>query len=367
VRKPGAMIPQADPGLRFAAHGAAIQEAFRRVLESRTFILGNEVAQFEAEFARYIGVAHAVGVSSGTDALRFALAALGVKPGDQVITVAMTHLGTAVAIENTGATPVFVDVDAQSRCIDPQAVEAAITTATTAIIPVHLHGYPAPMEAIIRIAARHGLAVLEDCAHAHGATIEGRKTGAFGHAAAFSFYPTKNLGALGDAGMVATNDPALAEHVRRLRNYGQDQTGACVDFGGNGRLDEMQAAFLRVLLPGLDHHNAERRKLAAAYRVWLTGASIGLPPEHEGAVYHQFAIEVENRDAVRHRILNVHGIGTGLHYAPAVHQHPHMARPGLSLPSTERLAGRTLSLPIQPEVTQDNVARIANAVLESIH
>ena len=270
-------IPQADPRRRFLARRQEIEGAIARVLERGTFILGPEVAAFEAEFAALSGARHAIAVASGTDALRLALMALGIKPGDEVITVAMTFAATALAIEAVGAKPVFVDVDPATRCIDPDALAAAIGPATAAIIPVHLHGHPASMPAIGAIAARHGLAVIEDCAQAHGARLDGRPVGTFGQAAAFSFYPTKNLGALGDAGAVVTDDPALAARLARLRHYGFDAHDRCIETGTNARLDELQAAILRVLLPDLAALNAQRRTLAAQYRARLEGRSACRP------------------------------------------------------------------------------------------
>ena len=228
------MIPQADPKQRLFEARDEIRRAIARVFDRGSFILGDELAAFEAEFATYVGVRHAVGVSSGTQALSLALAALGIGRGDEVITVSMTFAATAAAIEAVNAIPVFVDVDPATRCIDPALVAAAIGPDTAAIVPVHLHGFPAPMESLLAIAARHGLAVIEDCAQSHGATIAGRRTGAFGQAGAFSFYPTKNLGAAGDGGAVTTDDPAVAAKVRRLRNYGLDETQQCVEFGVNG-------------------------------------------------------------------------------------------------------------------------------------
>jgi dTDP-3-amino-3,4,6-trideoxy-alpha-D-glucose transaminase len=360
-----APIPRADPARRFAARRAEIDRAIARVLASGRFILGAEVAAFETEFADFLGARHAVGVASGTQALALALAALGIKPGDEVVTVAMTFVATAIAIEEVGAKPVFVDVDPQTRCMDPGLLDAAIGPATAAILPVHLHGIPAAMSAIVAIAQRHGLAVVEDCAHAHGASIGGRRTGTFGHAAAFSFYPTKGLGALGDAGAVVTNDAAIAARLRRLRNYGFDEAGRSIEPGTNARLDEMQAAILRVLLPDLDEQNAQRRALAAEYRARLANAALALPPADDGAVYHQYAVALEARDAVRERLLAHHRIDTGIHYPLAVHQHPRFARP-IALPVTERLAREFLSLPIQPEVATGEVGRIADALLESI-
>lgn len=359
-------IPRADPGRVFARHRAAIDAAIARVFSRGRFILGEEVAAFEAEFARYLGVHHVVGVASGTQALAFALTAVGIKPGDEVITVAMTFAATAIAIEAAGARPIFVDIDAHTRCMDPRALEAAIGPATAAIVPVHLHGVPALMDAISAVAQRHGLAVVEDCAQSHGATVGDRRTGNLGHAAAFSFYPTKILGCAGDGGAVATNDAGVAARLRRLRHYGFDESDRSIEPGTNGRIDEMQAAILRVLLPEIDQRIARRRRLAAEYRSSLAAMPIALPPLHDGAVYHQYAIALENRDAVRARLFTTHGIDTGIHYPLGVHQHPRFARAGVSLPITERLGRQLLSLPIDPEVADGHVEEISRALGESI-
>jgi dTDP-3-amino-3,4,6-trideoxy-alpha-D-glucose transaminase len=360
------VIPQADPRQRLLESEAEIRQAIARVFERGSFILGEELAAFEAEFATYIGARHAIGVGSGTQALSLALAALGIGRGDEVITVAMTFPATATAIEAVNAVPVFVDVDPITRCIDPALVTAAIGSNTAAIVPVHLHGFPAPMESLLEIAGRHSLAVVEDCAQSHGATIAGRRTGTFGHAAAFSFYPTKNLGAAGDAGAVTTNDPAIAARVRRLRNYGLDEANLCVELGVNGRLDELQAAILRVLLPNLDRHNDDRRRLAAQYRLKLASHAQWLPPIDQGGVYHQFAVTVPNRDQVRLMLARQHGIETGIHYSPGIHRHPHFLRSGVSLPITDKLADQLLSLPIQPQVARNRVETIADALLEAV-
>ena len=359
------MIPQADPKQRLFEARDEIRRAIARVFDRGSFILGDELAAFESEFATYVGVRHAVGVSSGTQALSLALAALGIGRGDEVITVSMTFAATAAAIEAVNAIPVFVDVDPATRCIDPALVAAAIGPDTAAIVPVHLHGFPARMESLLAIAARHGLAVIEDCAQSHGATIAGRRTGAFGQAGAFSFYPTKNLGAAGDGGAVTTDDPAVAAKVRRLRNYGLDETQQCVESGVNGRLDELQAAILRVLLPSLDRHNDERRLLASRYRSKLASHASWLPPNDQGAVYHQFAVAVPNRDRIRLMLASSHGIETGIHYPRGVHRHPHFSRSGVSLPITDQLADRLLSLPIQPQIARDRVDAIADALLEA--
>jgi len=359
------MLPQADPGRRFASHWSDILNAIQQVFARGSFILGEEVERFESEFADYLGVAHVVGVGSGTDALALALKALGIASGDEVITVSLTAPATAISIAEAGAVPVFVDVDRSTRCMDTDALLAAIGPRTAAIVPVHLHGFPAAMEEIMVIARRHGLYVVEDCAHAHGATIGRQRVGSFGHAAAFSHYPTKNLGAAGDAGTVATNDREIAAKIKRMRFYGFDSSQLCVGPGSNRRLDELQAAILRVLLPHLDRHNAERRLLAQAYRSHLTCRNFGLPPEIDGAVYHQFAIEVEHRDQIR-SLLAARGIGTGVHYPIGVHRHPRFTKTGVSLPVTDELSRQLLSLPIQPEITEGRVDNICRSLCESV-
>jgi UDP-N-acetyl-3-dehydro-alpha-D-glucosamine 3-aminotranferase len=359
-------ILRADPGRAFARHRTQIDTAIARVFSRGRFILGEEVVAFEAEFAQYLGVRHVVGVASGTQALSFALSALGIEPGDEVITVSMTFAATAIAIESVGAKPIFVDIDADTRCMDPSRLEAAIGPATAAIVPVHLHGIPAPMDAINSIARRHGLAVVEDCAQSHGAEIGDRRTGNLSHAAAFSFYPTKILPCAGDGGAVATNDPAVAEKLRRLRHYGFDRSNRSIGPGTNGRLDEIQAAILRVLLPGIDQRIAQRREVAAKYRSGLSGMPVELPPFHDGAVYHQYAITLERRDSVRTELLTRYGIDTGIHYPLGVHQHPRFARVELSLPITERLASQLLSLPIEPEIAYGHIDEIVRALNESI-
>jgi dTDP-3-amino-3,4,6-trideoxy-alpha-D-glucose transaminase len=359
-------IPRADPGRVFYEHRAEIDCAIARVFTRGQFILGEEVAAFEAEFARYLGVRYAVGVASGTQALAFALTALGIGPGDEVITVSMTFAATAISIEAVGAKPVFVEIDADTRCMDPSTLEAAIHPVTAAIVPVHLHGAPAPMEAISAIAKRHRLAVVEDCAQSHGAVVGDRRTGSLGDAAAFSFYPTKILCCAGDGGAVTTNDPAVAARLRRLRNYGFDESNRSIEPGSNGRLAEIQAAILRVLLPGLDQRIAHRRRLATEYRSALAEMPVSLPQAQDGAVYHQYAIALEQRDAVRARLLARHRVDTGIHYPLGVHEHPRFARAGVSLPVTERLARQLLSLPIEPEIADGNINAIATALRESI-
>lgn len=358
-------IPQADPARRLNRYRADIDLAIRRVFDSGHLLLGPETASFEDEFARYLGAAHAVAVGSGAAAITIALSALGVGAGDEVIMPALTAVPTAGAVRRAGAAPVFVDVDPATRNLDPGAIESAIGPRTAAIVPVHLHGTPATMQDILAIAARRGLPVIEDCAQAHGASIGGRKLGTFGIAAAFSFYPTKNLGAAGDAGAIVTPDAEVAKRARRMRSHGLDHLGVAIELGETGRIDEIQAAILRVLLPHLDGANAERRDLAALYRSRLAGLPVGLPPEDAGAVYHQFAIAVEQRDRVRARMA-VAGVSTGIHYALGLHQHPAFTRPGLSLGVTEHLCARLLSLPIQPEVAAGRIEVVVDCLHRSL-
>jgi dTDP-3-amino-3,4,6-trideoxy-alpha-D-glucose transaminase len=359
------MIPQADPGRRLNAYRSAIEDAMRRVFDSGQLLLGPETSAFEAEFAAYLGARYAVAVSSGSAALTIALAALGIGTGDEVIAPALTAPATGGAIKRAGARPVFVDVDPLTRNIDPGAVAAAINPRTAAVVPVHLHGAAAPMHEILAIASRHGLQVIEDCAQAHGATLGGRKLGTFGIAAAFSFYPTKNLGAAGDAGAIVVSDPALAERARRLRAHGLDDSGIATMLGETGRIDELQAAILRVLLPHLEEVNGERRRLAAAYRARLADLPISLPPEDEGAVYHQFAILVEQRDRVMARLAAA-GVQTGIHYRRGLHQQPAFGPAAVELRVTEHLCDCLLSLPIQPEVASGRIDEVADRLKRSI-
>lgn len=358
-------IPQADPGRRFGAVRQEILAAIARVLDRGRFILGPETEAFEAEFAAFVGAPHAVGLGSGTEALAIALKAAGLPAGAEVVTVALTAVATAAAIEQAGGRPRFVEIDPATRCMDPDALAAAIGPATAAVVPVHLHGFAAPMPAIMQVAERRGLLVVEDCAQAHGAACGDRPVGGFGHAAAYSFYPTKNLGAPGDAGALTTGDSALAERARRLRSYGWDEERTARGPGGNGRIDEIQAAVLRLLLPDLPAQTAARRALAARYRRGLATLPLELPPEAPGAVYHQFAVAAADRDRLRSDLAAA-GIGTAIHYPRGVHQEPRYAEGAPSLPLTERMARRLLSLPIQPEVAGPQLPRIIGAVSAAV-
>ena len=356
-------IPFAAPMRRFRRYGADVEAALNRVLAGDDAILGRHVESFEDAFARAIGARHAIGVASGTDALRLALQACGIGAGDEVLVPALTAPATAQAVLLTGASPVYVDVEPDRRAMDPQAAADAIGPRTAAILPVHLFGVPANIAALHNLAIRKNLILIEDCAQAHGCTVAGRPVGTFGHAAAFSFYPTKNLGCIGDGGAVVTNDDALADRVRALRNYGwKSPTRISEMVAGPSRLDELQAAVLLAILPHLHDGNMERIAIAQQYRRQLDGR-VTLPEDLPGSVWHQFVVEVDNRKQVRHALDQL-GIGTGIHFDPPLHRHPALAaqRP-TALAVTERLCGRVLSLPIQPEVVGERVEEVADALL----
>ena len=362
-------IPAADPGAGMRAHREAIVAAMQRVLDRGRYILGDECAAFEREFTDWLGGGHAVGVASGTDALMLALRGAGVGPGDEVITVSHTATATAAAIELAGGVPVFADIDLETYTMDPEAAARAVTPRTRVLLPVHLYGHMAPIEPLMALAQERGLALVEDAAQAHGAAWRGRRAGTFGACASFSFYPTKNLPALGDGGLVVTRDAAAADHVRRLREYGWRDRYVSDEPGFNSRLDELQAAILRVRITGLDADNARRRDIAAHYLKALSDAAVTLPverPEHTH-VYHQFVIRHPRRDALREQ-LRERGVGTLVHYPVAVHQQPayrDRARRAGSLERTERAAAEVVSLPIHPELTDAEVTRVADAVREA--
>jgi dTDP-4-amino-4,6-dideoxygalactose transaminase len=345
---------------------AEIVEAVERVLASGWFILGPEVEKFEQEFAAYIGVQHAIGVGSGTDALVIALRALGVgaNVNDEVITVPNTAVATVSAIELAGARPVLVDVHPDTMLMDPTLVERAITPRTRVIIPVHLFGQAADLDPILAIAERHKLRVLEDCAQAHGATYHGRRVGGIGDVAAFSFYPTKNLGAIGDGGMVVANDADLTDRARLLRQYGWRERYQSDIKGMNTRLDELQAAILHAKLPRLEGWNAARRERAALYRQRI-GDRVALPVEmsYGEHAYHLFVVRTPHRDALAAH-LKSNGVGTAIQYPTPIHlqsAYRVLGTPG-SFPASEQLAREILSLPIYPELPLDDVEAIARAV-----
>lgn len=339
-----------------------IDAAIRRVVQRGWFILGPELEAFEQEFAGATSATHAVGVGNGTDALSLALRALDIGPGAEVITSPLSATYTALAILAAGARPVFADVDASRLTLDPKAVAAAVTKRTAAIVPVHLYGQSADMPGIMRIAERHGLAVIEDCCQAHLATCDGCPVGSFGRAAAYSFYPTKNLGALGDGGAITTRDAHLSARVKRLRNGGQTDRYRHDEYGVNSRLDEMQAAILRARLPFLAHWTERRRSLARQYRTALADvASVTVPPEHDrGHVYHLFPVLSPQRDAVR-RQLETAGIETLIHYPVPIPKQRAIASAD-ECPIAERICSEVLSLPLYPALDPSAIARVSDAL-----
>lgn len=351
----GSLTPGPDAG--------AIAQAIERVIDRGWFILGPEVTAFEEEFAAASGARFAVGVGSGTDALALSLRALGIGPGDEVITAPLSAAFSGLAILMAGATPVFADIDPDRLTIDPRAIEAAVTPRTRAIMPVHLYGQPADMPAIASIAERHGLALVEDACQAHFATSAGRPVGTFGAAGAFSFYPTKNLGALGDGGAVITDDAAIAEKLKRLRNGGQVDRYLHAEFGVNSRLDEMQAAILRARLAWLPEWTARRRALALRYRRALAGAKIVVPPERDpGHVYHLFPILSTRREALQQHLAG-RGIGTLVHYPISIPRQPAFAAvAGAACVVSERIAREVCSLPLSHSLTDADVDFVAAAV-----
>jgi dTDP-4-amino-4,6-dideoxygalactose transaminase len=349
--------------LRPGEDAADVQAAIARVVERGWFVLGPELEAFEKAFAHAAGAAHAVGVGNGTDALALSLRAIGIGPGDEVITAPLSAAYSALAIMMTGARPVFADIDPDRLTLDPAAADAAITPRTRAIMPVHLYGQPADMTAIAGVASRHALAIVEDCCQAHLATCAGRPVGSFGVAAAYSFYPTKNLGALGDGGAITVNDPALAAKLRRLRNGGQTDRYQHLEFGFNTRLDEIQAAILRARLAWLPKWTAKRRQLAADYRAALAGADIVVPPELDaGHVYHLFPVLSERREALRQQ-LQARGVETLIHYPVPIPRQPALAseRPA-QCPVADRVCAQVLSLPLHQGLTRDTVQTIAAAL-----
>jgi dTDP-4-amino-4,6-dideoxygalactose transaminase len=360
------MIPILDLQAQYEAIGAELEAAALEVLRSGAYILGPNVRALEQEVAAFVGVAHGVGVASGTDALRLCLHALGLKPGDEVITTPFTFVATANTISRAGATPVFVDIEPDTFNINPAQIEAAISSRTVGIVPVHLYGQAANMDAIMAIAARHGLWVLEDCAQAIGATWNGRPVGRFGIAGCLSFYPTKNLGAAGDAGMIVTTSARFADQIEVLRRHGGRDKYNVEMIGYNSRLDELQAALLRVKLRYLAEWTAARRRVAARYDALLAGAPVTTPAVAAGAthVYHQYTIRAPRRDALIEH-LRRQGIGTMIYYPYPLHRQPIYATLGYaegSLPESERAGREVVSLPIYPELTEAQIETVAGAI-----
>jgi dTDP-4-amino-4,6-dideoxygalactose transaminase len=360
------MILCANPRMQYLSRKEEIDEAVMRVLNRGRYILGDEVNAFETEFAVYLGVKHGIGVGSGTEGLRLALTACGIGPGDEVITVSHTAVATVAAVEQTGAMPVLVDIEPDLYTIDPRQIAAAITSKTKAIIPVHLYGQPVDLDPIVEIAGKNGLKVIEDCAQAHGAVYKNKRVGAYGDLACFSFYPTKNLGAFGDGGMVVTDLPEPARRLRLLREYGWAERYVSHQPGANSRLDEMQAAILRVKLHYLDQDNAARSRIASIYRDELTGCDLVLPTCRQKTrhVYHLFVVRTPRRDALKQHLKDK-GIAALVHYPVPIHLQPayqeRLTGNGRLL-ETERAAQEVLSLPIYPELTETDLAAVIGAV-----
>jgi len=363
------MPPEHGPGvipflnLKPGPDAADVRTAIDRVIDRGWFVLGPELDAFEREFADACGAPHAIGVGTGTDAIALALRACGIGPGDDVITAPLSAAFSALAVMMAGARPVFADIDPARLTLDPNAAAAAVTPTTRAIMPVHLYGQPADMTAIMAVAARHNLLVLEDCCQAHGATCDGRAVGSFGTVAAYSFYPTKNLGAFGDGGAITTTDPALAAKIKRLRNGGQTDRYHHGEFGVNSRLDEIQAAILRARLRWLPKWTADRRQLAAEYRKHLAGAPVTVPPECDrGHVYHLFPIRSTERDALQARLAS-RGVETLIHYPVPIPRQPALAseRPA-DCPVADRVCDQVLSLPLHPGMAPSVVEEVASAL-----
>lgn len=363
-------VPYFDLKMQYAGLRGELLEALDRVCKNASFILGEEVSKFEQEFAAYCQVKHCVALNTGTSALHLALLAAGVGPGDEVITTPNTFIATAEAISYTGAKPVFADVDPASANMDPKAVEQAITPRTRAIIPVHLYGRPADLDAVLDVAERHKLGVVEDACQAHGARYKGKRVGGFGKAAAFSFYPGKNLGAYGEGGALTTNDDEVARFCRMMRDHGQAERYYHDQVGYNYRMDGFQGAVLRVKLKHLDRWTARRREVSALYRERLACARVELPQDdrRNECVYHLFVVWVENRDAVRGE-LEKQGVHTAIHYPVPVHLQKAYAFLGHqrgSFPHTERAADRVLSMPLFPEMTNEQAEYSAKTLAEIV-
>lgn len=370
------MIPTNDLLAGYRTDQEKIDAAVQRVLQSGWYILGNEVESFEHEFAHWLGARHAVGVANGTDALMLALRAAGVRPGDGVLTVSHTAVATVAAIEMASAVPLLVDVEEQYYTIDPNSLEEGIRKAEQmgltcrAVVPVHLYGQSCDMRAVCRVAEKYGLSVVEDCSQSHGATFEGITTGTIGVAAAFSLYPTKNLGAIGDAGVIVTGCADLAETVKQMRQYGWRERNNSLIAGVNSRLDELQAAILRVKLTGLTTANERRQSIAAAYDAGLKGLNLRLPQARHGCrhVYHQYVVRVNDRDSVQDR-LRRRGVATMVHYPRPVHrQAAYEGRlPAVtSLDVTDRIVSEILSLPMFPGLSDEGIAQTIGALQECV-
>ncbi len=366
------MIPVANPHAQYLSHQAEIDHAIAAAIGGNRYILGPQTQAFETEFAAYLGVPYGLGVGSGTEALHLAIRACRISAGDEVITVAHTAVATVAAIDMAGATPIVIDIDPITYAIDPKLIEAAITPRTKAIVPVHLYGGAADLDPILGLARRYGLKVIEDCAQAHGAQYHGRRIGSWGDVACFSFYPTKNLGAIGDGGFIATHDAALYEQLKLLRTYGWRERYVSEIAGWNSRLDELQAAILRVKLRHLDMDNALRRQRASMYNESLfdfDGLTLPYEVPDTEHVYHLYVIRHPQRDALM-QFLREHGIGTAIHFPVPIHLQPaYRGRLGEagSLPHTERAAQTILSLPMYPELSEAEAQTVAGAIRDFVH
>lgn len=360
------MIPMVDLKTQYLALREEIDRGILQALEATQFILGPNVRAFEEEAAAYLGTGHAVSVASGTDALHLALIAAGIKPGDEVITSPFTFIATAEAILYVGAQPVFVDIDPHTFNLDPERVAAAITPRTRAILPVHLFGQPADMDALTKLAEHHGLTMVEDCAQSFGAQSGGRQTGTMGAAGCFSFFPSKNLGCYGDGGLISTDSADMAEHLRVLRNHGSWQRYHHSELGYNSRLDEIQAVILRIKLKHIDDFNKGRRRVAQRYSQALATIE-GVTPPHEAVagehVYHQYTLLSPHRDKIM-SALQAAGIASAVYYPIPLHQQDVFAAEyrGVQLPIAEHVASQCLSLPVYPELADADVDRILEAI-----
>ena len=359
-------VPFLDLKSQYESIQAEIIAAMQQVFDSCSFIGGEPLATFERDFAQFCGARYALGLANGTDALHLLLRAMGVGPGDEVITAANSFIASASCIVMAGASPVFVDADATTYTIDPAAIEAAITPRTKAIIPVHLYGQPADMRPIMELAARHDLQVIEDAAQAHGAEYEDQRVGSIGHAASFSFYPGKNLGAYGDGGAITTDDATLVERLKALRDHGRTSKYEHAIVGYNSRLDSLQASVLSVKLNYLDGWNRQRQQVAAWYAEALATSDFVLPSVRPGSthIYHLYVVRAERREALQKHLAEA-GIASGIHYPLPRHLQPAFQELGYKpgdMPNTDAAAGQLLSLPIFPEMTQAQVAYVAEAV-----
>jgi dTDP-4-amino-4,6-dideoxygalactose transaminase len=357
------MISCANPKAQYLSYRDEIDSAIQRVLDSGWYVLGNEVSEFEKEFAQFNTVSHAIGVGSGTDALHIALRAMDIGPDDEVITTAHTAVATASAIDLAGAKPVFVDIEPNFFTIDPNLIADAITPKTKAIIPIHIYGQPCEMDAITEIANKNNLKVIEDCAQAHGAKYKGKRVGSMGDVGCFSFYPTKNLGAIGDGGALVTKNDQLAEKIKLLREYGWEERYISSEEGWNSRLDELQAAILWIKLKNLDKDNNLRRRHSKKYNELLKDLPIELPVTRESCTHvsHLFVIKTEKRDELKTYLQN-HDVNTTIQYPVPVHKQKYFQKMcnKKSLPVTEQVAKNILSLPMYPELGEKEIHKVSN-------